>query len=151
MISNGDFPPFAIPRGQIWEFGAEDSRLNSIQATVVPLQVVIILLRLAVVAQHPDTSRDFFIVSGHRAGFSACTQVFSWIETESSGAPHRTSLSPPLLFARKILCAVSLTSVFDHKQVVSFREFQDGIHVRHLAVQMHGNDRCDRASSLPVQ
>src|SRR2546422_6848230 len=122
------------------KFPPQDTRLHCIEPAVVPLDVVEVFAGLAVVAQHPNSSGDPPIVCSTRARFSTRAQVFSRIEAEASRAAHRAGPHPTILLAGKIFSPVSLASVFNHDQVVSFRELQDGIHVRRKAVQVHGDD-----------
>src|SRR6266478_9215604 len=103
------------------------------------------------VAQHSDSFRDRLVVGGHCAGFSARSQILSWVKAEGSRSAHGTSFSPPVLFSGKILCAMSLASVFDDDQPVSLCELENGIHVGGLAVQVHRNDGCDGPSCVLVQ
>src|SRR5919109_4252598 len=55
-----------------------------------------------------------------------------------------------MLFSREVLCSVRLARILNHNQVVSRRKFENCIDVRHLPVQMNGNDRSDGHSRLAV-
>ena len=46
-----------------------------------------------------------------------------------------------MVFARKVFSTVGLASVFDHDQVVSLGNLQNGVHVSRLTVKMDRNDR----------
>src|ERR1019366_3829068 len=50
----------------------------------------------------------------------------------------------------EILRAVGLAGVFDYYQVVAFREFEDGVHVRGLAVEVNGHYGPHRQTELAV-
>src|SRR6267378_1804769 len=133
------------------KLGLQNPCLDCIQSAVISFYFVAILLQLAMVAQHANLSRDHWVVCRNRSRLPASAQVLSRIEAESTRHTHRPRLPPAILSSRKVGRPVSLTSVFDHKQLVSLRELQDGIHVRHLAVQVYGDNPCDRTSRLLVQ
>src|ERR1700683_985113 len=124
------------------EFHAQDARLQGIEASVVALDIVIILLRLTVLAQHAHFLGDRFTVGGFRARFAASTQILSWVKAESRGVAHGAGFPPAIFLLRKILGAMSLAGVFHHNQVVATREIEERIHVRSLSVNMHWYDRC---------
>jgi hypothetical protein len=42
---------------------------------------------------------------------------------------------------------VSLAGIFDHDEAILLGKRQDRVHVRHLPVQVHGNDGADAAST----
>ena len=151
LIAIGNVPALFIPFLEMLELQSQDAGLNRIQPAVVSFEFVIILLRLPVVAQHPDFLCKLFIVGRNRARFSASAQVFSWIEAKCGRAAHRASPLPTILLLRKVFCTVGLASIFDDDQVVSLGKLKDGTHVRHLAVQVHGNDSCNRSSRLFVE
>src|SRR6267378_861865 len=132
------------------ELGLQNPCLDCIQSAVISFYFVAILLQLAMVAQHANHSRECGIVCRNCSRLPASAQVLSRIETESSRHTQRPRLPPAILPSRKVGCPVSLTSVFDYKQLVSLRELQDGIHVRHLAVQVHRNNPGDGTPRLPV-
>ena len=136
---------------QVLEFGPENPSLDRIQPAVIPFDFVVIFLCLAVVSQHPNPFGQYPIVRRNRSSLPASTQVFSRIEAERSRPAHGACSNPTILPRGKVFSAVSLASVFDHKQVVSIRELQDGIHVRHLAIEVYWNDRGDGTSGLLVQ
>src|ERR1700723_3141856 len=106
------------------EFYAQDARLQGIEASVVALDIVIILLRLAVFAKHAHFLGDRFTVGGCRARFAACAQILSWVKAEGRSVAHRAGFPPAIFLLRKILGAMSLTGVFHHDQVVAARNFQ---------------------------
>src|SRR5207245_11272333 len=151
MIATGGVETLAIPFHERPQFEPQEPGLNGIQSAVIPLQFVIILLRLAMIAQHSDSFRDCFVVGGHCARFSARPEILSWVKAEGSRSAHGTSFSPPVLFSGKILRAVSLASVFDDDQAVLLCELENAIQVRVLAVQLHWNDGCDSPSCVLVQ
>src|SRR5207244_13288011 len=56
---------------QMRKLDAQDTCLDGVEPSVVPLDVVEVLHRLAVIAQHPAASRQRLIVGGHGACFAA--------------------------------------------------------------------------------
>src|SRR5208282_4704869 len=107
--------------------------------------VVVVLLSLAVIAKHTHLRSQCLVVGGNGAGFATCTEVLAGVEAERGSTANRTGCQPAILFAGKILCAVGLASIFHHNQTESVRQFEDGIHVGHLPIEVDGNDRCHRA------
>src|SRR2546425_3996933 len=84
------------------ELDAQNPCLDGVEPTVVPLDIVTILLGLAVVPQHTDQARERFVVCGHGTRLPAGAQILPWIEAERSGATHRASPPPAMLLLREI-------------------------------------------------
>src|ERR1700733_16137448 len=100
------------------EFRVQQAGLEGVQSAVVPLDIVIVLLGLAMVAQHADLFRQAGIVGGDRACFAASPQILSRVEAERCRLAHRTSLHPSIVLARKILGAMRLASIFKDCQMI---------------------------------
>src|SRR5439155_2441031 len=128
------------------ELDAQNARLDRVEPPVVALDVVIILLRLAVIPEHTNLTRERLVVRGHGASFAAGAQVLARIEAERGRAAERASLAPPIFLFREVFCTVRLAGVFDDNEVVSGGQLEDGVHVGHLPVQMHGNECRHRAA-----
>src|SRR5271167_1898321 len=101
------------------QFYSENSCLNRIQPAIVALHVMVILLRLAMVAQHSYSLRQDRIVGRNCASLTASAQIFARIEAEGCCFPHRSSLFPAFVFLRKVLGAMSLAGVFYYDEIVS--------------------------------
>ena len=99
--------------------------MDRIQAAVIAFHFVIILLALAMVAQHAYLASHGCVVGGHRAAFSARTEILSRIEAECRRDTHGTGFSPAILAFREILSAVGLAGVLNHHQVVLFGDGQN--------------------------
>src|ERR1700730_11192732 len=67
--------PLAVPIRETPKFGCEKTSLQGIEPPVVTFDLMIILLRLPMVAEHAHGPSRSFVVSGHRAGLSARSQV----------------------------------------------------------------------------
>src|SRR5439155_8656405 len=120
VVFGAEPAPF-IPERKMSELDVENARLEYIQSTIIPLDRVMILPRLAMVPQHSNFTCHRFVIRGHRASLAASTQIFPGIEAERSCMPHRAGLAPAMLFLREILGPVRLASVLDHDQVVPVR------------------------------
>src|SRR5208337_5374056 len=64
------FTALVVPLSEMLKLYMKNSRLNSIQPTVVALHVMVVLLRLAVVAEHADLRSQRTVVGGHRTSFA---------------------------------------------------------------------------------
>ena len=96
VVSLRGLPALAIPVRQVAQLDTQHSGLDGIEPTIVPFEIMVILFRLAVVAQHADFARNFFIVRCHRSSFSAGAQILSWIKTEGGRVAHRSSFLPSI-------------------------------------------------------
>src|SRR5271157_211141 len=123
------------------QFQSENPCLNRIQPAVVALYVVVILLRLAMVAQHPYSLRQVWIVGRDCASLTASTQILAGIKTESRCLPHRSSSFPAFVFLRKVLGAMSLAGIFQYDETPSFSQFSNPIHVGRLSAEVNGHHR----------
>src|SRR5713101_2576605 len=132
------------------KFYMKESRLNGVQAPVIAFDIVIVLLRLAVIADHANLGSERFVIGRDCSRFSASAKVLARIKTECRGAADRASGQPAILFAGEVLRSVGLTGIFDHDEIEAVRKFKDGVHVGHLPVEMDGNDSCDWASAAPA-
>src|SRR5262250_1469928 len=93
-IFRGTLPALLIPLRQMLQLHVKNSALNGIQASIVAFEVVIILLCLAMVAQHAAVRRNRSVVGCDRAPFAASSQVFARIKAEGSDTPHRSCREP---------------------------------------------------------
>src|SRR5579859_4609870 len=84
--------------GQEFEFGLQDPRLERVEPPVVSFDLMAILVRLPMVAQHPNLLGKRCIIGSHCACFSACAQVLTRIEAESCSMAHGADTPPPILF-----------------------------------------------------
>ncbi len=85
------------------------------------------------VAKYPDSLCHIILVGHHRTCFAICSQVFSRVEAETSGIPYGTARLP--LYS----CAMGLTGVLDYTEPFCFGNVHDGVHICHLAIQVHRN------------
>src|SRR5438270_5948718 len=107
------------------QFGMQDSRLDRVQPSVVPLYVVIILFHLPVIAQHLDSFSEARIIGGDSAAFPACAKILPWVKAERGCTPHGSGLHPAVESLREILSAVRLASVLYHCETVVVRYRQN--------------------------
>src|ERR1019366_2906839 len=73
---------------------AQDAGLDRVQPPVVAFHFVVVLARLAVVAQHADVPGQLGVVGGHGSGLAACAEVLAGVEAECAGAAHGTGFTP---------------------------------------------------------
>src|SRR5439155_18253994 len=110
-------PPMAVPFRQMAKLRTQYTRLDSVEPAVVPLDVVEVFPRLAVVAQHLAAPRQSLVVGRDGSRLAASTQILAGIEAERCGAAHRARLTPAFLLLREILRTVRLAGVLDDDQV----------------------------------
>src|SRR5689334_5794851 len=118
----------------------EKPRLQCIETAVEAFDVVIILLRLAVITKHLDGAGYRFIVRGHSAGFAARSKILARIEAERSGITNTSRLVPSTGCLGIVLGAVRLARILNDNQVVLATEFKNWIHIGHLPVKVNGYD-----------
>src|SRR5437867_554620 len=147
VVAACPLPAMFVPLRQMTKLHPQDASLDGVEPAVVPLDVVEVFPRLAVIAEHLAAPRQLLVVGGDRSRLSTGAQVFSRIEAECRGAAHRPGLAPAVLLLRKVLRTVRLAGVLDDDEVVLGRQLQDGVHVGHLPVQVHRDDRCHWATS----
>ena len=123
----------------------QQSGLKCVQPAVVSFDIVIVLLAWPWSRSILIFSARAGIVGRDRACLAASAQVLARIETECRCATHRACFHPAIVLSGKIFSAMGLASIFDHDETVSFRQFLNRIHVRHLAIEMDWNDGGDRA------
>src|SRR5579862_1409825 len=84
------------------------ARLNRVKAAVVTFYILIVLFRLAVIAQHLYVTRDAFIARRCRSRVAASPEIFPRIEAERRSSSHRSGFHPAVMLARKIFRSVGL-------------------------------------------
>src|SRR5207248_3387713 len=90
LVLAGSLAALLVPVRQMMELDAEDSGLDGIQSSVVPLEIVKVLLRLAVIAQHPALLRDALVVGRDRSRLAAGAQILARIKAEGGRTAHGT-------------------------------------------------------------
>src|ERR1700741_727528 len=73
-----------VPVRKVPKLYGQPSGLDGIESTVVALNIVVILLRLAVIANHLHALSHLFIIGRDGATFAAGTKILSRIKTERS-------------------------------------------------------------------
>src|SRR6478735_6028020 len=86
------------------------------------------------VGHEPGPVGQLRIVCEDSPGVTIGTQVLPWVEARSRGGSARSG-GPATLSG-----TVRLGRVLEHKQAVPGGHCLDALHVRHLAVQVNGND-----------
>src|SRR5271165_7691485 len=112
LIALGGFLTPASPVRQMTQLYGEKARLQGIKATVVALNIVIILLGLAMIADHAHLAGDFFVIGGGCSGFAASPEILARVEAESTDLPDGAGFAPAIFFLREIFRAVSLAGIF---------------------------------------
>src|ERR1700674_275269 len=115
MVAVGKITPRFMPFGKVAKFHREPSRLNGVQPTIVAFDIVVILFRLAVVADHLHPLRHSLIVCRDSSALATGSQILAGIKTESSRLPHRTGTLPGIFLLREVLSAVRLARIFNDK------------------------------------
>src|ERR1700730_6973611 len=96
------------------KFDREKTGLHGVEAAVVAFDIVVILFRLAMLAQHAHLTSHFFVIGGSCAAFSAGSKILTRVETERADMPHGTCFSPAILFLGEIFRAMGLAGIFNH-------------------------------------
>src|SRR6266581_676247 len=89
----------------------------------------------AMVAQAPDLLRQLSVRRHDGASIAESPQVLPRVEAEAAHAAERPG--PPAAPGR----ALSLRRIFDEQETGPLRGPAERIHVRHLAVEMHHDQR----------
>src|SRR5579872_285539 len=126
----------------MWELDAQDCRLNGIQSAVVAFDFMVIFLGLSVISQNFGASRNFFVVGGNRAGFTASAQVLARVEAECGRASHGAGLAPAILFLREIFGAVRLAGILYNDEPKLISDLEDRVHIRSLPVEVNRDHGC---------
>ena len=95
---------------------------------------VVILLLLAVVSQRLQSPGHGFIASDDDAAITISPEVLGRIEGEGRRMAQRADPSSP------VLSAVGLAGILNHPETVPSGDFQNGVHVGGLSVEMHRDD-----------
>src|SRR6266481_4581559 len=99
-------PTRFVPFRKMPQLHRQPAGLYGVQATIIPFDVVVILLRLTVIANHFHASCHGFIVRGYRTRFTASTQILSRIEAERRRFAHGTYALPGILLSREVFRAM---------------------------------------------
>ncbi len=95
---------------------------------------MVVFARLAVIAQNLHFSRQFGVVGHDRARLAQRAEVFAGIKAETARHPHGAGL--PAFVSRP----VRLAGILNHRDAAPGRDFENRIHVRALAKEMHRDD-----------
>src|SRR5438477_281367 len=107
------------------ELRAQDPGLNGIEPTVVALDVVKVLCRLAVVAEQPTLACELRVVGRDGPRLAACAEVLAGIEAEGGSVTERSRRPPAILALRIVFGAMRLARVFDDLHAVPLRLLED--------------------------
>ena len=124
----------SIPAVEVLKLDGEDAALDAIHSHVEPGELVHVFLFGTMIAPHPDAMRELGIVGSDRAAFAAGTEVFARIEAEAAG--DSKGARPAAL----VLGTVGLACILNHRDGVPVGDFENGIHIRCLAVQVNRED-----------
>jgi hypothetical protein len=113
---------------------AQHGGLERVEAAVEADLFVMIFGRAAVDAQTPEPRGNRVVVCSQKSGLARRAQIFRRVETEAAYSAHRARLTAT------VVCADGLRRVFDDGKIVLRRDAQNLVHLRALAVEMHGHD-----------
>src|SRR5262249_13624579 len=83
-----------VPGLEVWQLRPQKGRLNGVQPPVVALEVVVILLRLAVLPEHPDGPRHLLVVGGDGSALATRAEVLPRLYADSGGPAVRARVWP---------------------------------------------------------
>ena len=95
---------------------------------------MVVLLGLAVVAEHLDLFRQLLVVGHDGPGLAEGAQIFPRIEAEAAGNAHGAGLFT------LVEGPVGLAGVLEDGDIVLLGDCQDRVHVGGLTEEMHGDD-----------
>ncbi len=124
-----------VPRLDVFEFDAEYRSLKSVHTPVPSDCGVVVFADLAVVAQDTHFRCEFVAVGDDGSGFAIGPEIFTRIKAETAGGADRSG------FASLVKGAVGLTGVFDYRQTMFFGDFDNGVEIGRLAVEVNGDNR----------
>src|SRR5436190_14134321 len=62
----------------------QNRRLESVESTVDPFEIVVVLLRPAMVGKHSHSGRPLGVVGHQRTCVAVCAEVLAWIKAVAS-------------------------------------------------------------------
>src|SRR4029077_12096903 len=150
QIIMGDFLPPGVPLIEFYQLYPQKGSVKLVQARVETFEVIIVFFLRSIIAERAHTIGEFVAIGRYGAGVAKSAEVFRGIKTMSGGVTQRAG-SPPLA-ARTL----RLRRILNHFQSALTSDFHDWIHVRWLAVKMHGDDcfcasRQSRLDSVRIQ
>ena len=101
LISTGALPTPFVPCRETTELHSQDAGLKGIQPAVVSFHLVIVLLSLTVVPQHPNLLGELGIVSYNCPGFSTSAQVLSGVKLKAAALPIEPAFFQRCSFLKK--------------------------------------------------
>src|SRR5260370_6723743 len=97
-VTSGALAALLIPARKMTQFHAENTRLYRVEPSVISFDIVEVLFRLPVVAQHPDLASQGIIVRCDGAGLSAGAEILARIKAECGCGTHGARLTPAIVF-----------------------------------------------------
>ena len=141
QVHPGNSSAVAVHLLQHRKLGCQKRGLHFIQPAVMALIDMVVLVIRTVIAQGPDFIRQVFVVRDHSPRIPQGPQILPGIEREACRVAKGTD------FLSFVQCPVGLSAVFHHKQAVSCRKLQNGVHIAGLSVKVHGhNGLCLRSN-----
>ena len=125
------------------ELGAEQCRLQRIEAEVATNRFVIIFRCPSVNTQDSHTLSEGIVVGGYHATVAEAAEVLGRKKTERTEVAHRAG------FFFTELRAHRLGGVLEHHQVVRTGQALHGVHVGRLPEQVHRDDRLGFVGNTP--
>ena len=117
------------------QFGQDDRGLEGVEAEIAADDLVVVLGPRAVRPQAHQLVGALRVVGDDHAAVAGRAEVLGREEGEAAVMADRAGA------AAFVLRADRLGGVFDDHKPVLLRDLHHGVHVGHLAVEMHGHDR----------
>ena len=116
------------------QLGAQERGLQGVEAEIAADERMMIFRLHAVHAKDGRAFGEIGVVRAEQAGVAKRAEIFGGVKTKRAAGAERAGL------AAMIFCAEGLRGVFDDGEVVRPREGENAIHVRGLAIEVHGDD-----------
>src|SRR6266568_6676230 len=94
VVFRRPFTSLRVPLCQVGQFGVQDSGLYGVEPAVITLHIVVVLLNLTVIAQHPHLLGCSGIIRSRGTSLTTRSQILPRIETEGRGLAHRARHYP---------------------------------------------------------
>src|SRR5882724_10704689 len=122
------FRPFI----HIFEFYAQDRRLNRVESTVYADLRVLVLSSASVHAKGSQPVRQLIVISRNDAAVPGAAEILCRIETESPQQAHRACPTPVVF---RTYC---LGGILDDRNLTPLADFLQRFHLSALPVHMDG-------------
>lgn len=124
-----------VPLFKSWQFYPQERRRKLVDPRVDAKTLMLIFHRSPIIPERSHFFSNIRLVSDHGPCIGKGSEIFARIETESGGISKTTALDSP------INRAMGLSGIFNHFELVFFRNRSNRIHVGRVPIQMNRHNR----------